>query len=112
MSQSREQFEARYPIPEGIEWSTEDGRYQPVGGKYVAGLSLRIYEVYVSAWGVWKASREDVVVALPDQFSDAYQEYFDDVEGGCFNGGKYAADVRAAIESAGLRCELRCEVKP
>lgn len=94
MTTSREQFEDRYPIPTGVEWSDEEGRYQPIDGKYVAGFSVRQYEAYIGAWGVWKASREDVVVALP--------------QGGYFAGYDNehmmeSRDVREAIESAGLR---------
>jgi hypothetical protein len=55
------------------------------------------------AWWAWQASRAALVIELPSQHDEKYQEYFDDVEGGCFNSGKYLGDVRAAIEAAGVR---------
>ncbi len=105
MSLCREQFESRYPVPTGVRWNEETNRYALVEIKTArhAGSTIAGYEAYVHSWSVWKASREDVALSLPDRFSEAYQEYFDDVEGGCLNEGKYIADVRAAIESAGLR---------
>ncbi|MCV4287897.1 hypothetical protein OH708_08270 [Pseudomonas capsici] len=99
MSLCREQFESRYPVPEGVEWNPSDGRYQTVGGKYVAGLELHVYGVYVSAWGVWKASREDLVVELPDFFT-----YHDGSE---ITRAVIDADkLVVSLESAGLRVSL------
>ncbi|QHF03290.1 hypothetical protein N015_13090 [Pseudomonas asturiensis] len=51
----------------------------------------------------WKASREALVIELPNRFSEAYQDYFDDVEGGCFNESKYINDLQKNIEAAGVR---------
>ncbi|MCO8166860.1 hypothetical protein NJC40_03585 [Pseudomonas sp. 21LCFQ02] len=92
MTSSRQQFEARYPIPTGVEWSEEEGRYQPVDGKYVAGFSIRQYEAHIGAWGVWKASREDVVVKLPEPQS-------------CDDGWGWIdyEDACTAVQAAGLR---------
>ena len=51
----------------------------------------------------WKASREAVVVELPNRAAEAYREEFDDVEGGSFNEAAYIRDVRKAIEAQGLK---------
>lgn len=55
------------------------------------------------AWWAWQASREAVAVHMPNRASDAYREYFDDVEGGSFNEAAYIRDVRKAIEAQGLK---------
>lgn len=55
------------------------------------------------AWWAWQASREAVVVEMPSRASEAYREYFDDVEGGSFNEAAYIRDVRKAIEAQGLK---------
>lgn len=98
MTSSREQFEARYPIPTGVEWSDEEGRYQPNDGKYVAGFSVRQYEAYIGAWGVWKASREAAVVELPGVNGTEYDPLAN---------ADYRDECRKAIEAAGLRCEVK-----
>lgn len=51
----------------------------------------------------WKASRSALVIELPDRFSEAYQDYFDDVEGGCFNESKYITDLHKNIEATGVK---------
>lgn len=56
-----------------------------------------------SRWAIWQASREAVVVQLPNRASEAYLEEFDDVEGGSFNEVAYIRDVRTAIEAQGLK---------
>lgn len=58
------------------------------------------------AWWAWQASREAVVVHIPNRASDAYREHFDDVEGGSFNEAAYIRDVRKAIEAQGLKVAL------
>ncbi len=64
---SREQFEARYPVPQGVEWSPESSRYAlvQISNARNAGSTIARYEAYVHSWGVWNASREDVVIDLP-----------------------------------------------
>lgn len=68
---------------------------------------LGMYDMHwvEQAWWAWQQSRADLVIALPNQCDEKYQEYFDDVEGGCFNYGKYLADARAVIEAAGVRVQ-------
>ena len=56
-----------------------------------------------TAWAGWQASRAALVVELPNRFAEKYQDYFDDVEGGCFNEGRYINDLRIAIEAAGVK---------
>lgn len=85
---TREQFEAHYPIPAGVEWSDKEQRYQPVR---VPWFSLTRYESYVEAWVVWQASRAALVVELPEVFEKR------DVQG-----LDYDRTV-AAISAAGVR---------
>lgn len=54
-------------------------------------------------WQAWQASREAVVVQMPNRASDAYREEFEDVEGGSFNEAAYIRDVHKAIEAQGLK---------
>ncbi|EKT4476564.1 hypothetical protein QEL91_002237 [Pseudomonas putida] len=59
---SREQFEARYPAPEGCCWNAEQGRYVLFHLKL---CTVAKYERFVENWVCWQASREAVVVELP-----------------------------------------------
>ena len=56
-----------------------------------------------SAWWAWQASRECLVIELPDRFDEHYQDYYEDVDGGCFNEGRYINDVHAALTAAGVK---------
>lgn len=100
---SREQFETKFPVPEGVEWNPETSRYVLVHLKLA---SVAIYEAHVERWVVWQASREALVIELPNRFAAKYQDYYDDVEGGGFNEARYINDLTAGIEAAGV------EVKP
>ncbi|PYD05923.1 hypothetical protein DND90_21520 [Pseudomonas syringae pv. maculicola] len=51
----------------------------------------------------WQASREAMVLELPNRFDEKYQEYFEDVEGGSFNESIYLADVDAVLRAAGVK---------
>ena len=46
---------------------------------------------------------DSIVVELPDRFDEKYQDYYDDVEGGFFNEGRYITDVHAALTAAGVK---------
>ena len=46
---------------------------------------------------------DSIVVEMPDRFDEKYQDYYDDVEGGCFNEGRYINDVHAALTAAGVK---------
>ncbi|HEK1393476.1 TPA: hypothetical protein SMR00_005602 [Pseudomonas aeruginosa] len=65
MPDMREEFEDRFPIPEGIEWRDTD--YFPVQTDNVhvyvalAGASAR----YTSMWQAWQASRAALVIEMP-----------------------------------------------
>lgn len=56
-----------------------------------------------SAWWAWQASRECLAIELPDRFDEHYQDYYEDVDGGCFNEGRYINDVHAALTAAGVK---------
>jgi hypothetical protein len=58
-----------------------------------------------AAWLAWQASRQALVIQLPDRASEAYREEFEDVEGGSFNEAAYIRDVRTSIESQGVKCK-------
>lgn len=63
----RQEFEGRFPIPEGIEWRDTD--YFPVQTDNVhvyvalAGVAAR----YTSMWQAWQASRAALRVELPER---------------------------------------------
>ncbi len=65
MSDMREEFEDRFPIPEGIAWRNTD--YFPVQANNVheyvalAGVAAQ----YTSMWEAWQASRAALRVELP-----------------------------------------------
>ncbi len=67
MPDMREEFEDRFPIPEGIEWRDTD--YFPVQTDNVhvyvalAGAAAR----YTSMWQAWQASRAALRVELPER---------------------------------------------
>ncbi len=69
MPDMREEFEDRFPIPEGIEWRDTD--YFPVQTDNVhvyvalAGVSAR----YTSMWKAWQASRAALRVELPEPYA-------------------------------------------
>ena len=65
MNDIREEFEDRFPIPDGIEWRNTD--YFPMQTEYVhvyvalAGSAAR----YSAMWEAWQASRAALKVELP-----------------------------------------------
>ena len=46
---------------------------------------------------------DSIVVEMPNRFDEKYQDYYDDVEGGCFNECRYINDVHAALTAAGVK---------
>ena len=71
-------------------------------GNGPARVSYR--NMYVAErWIGWQASRECLVIELPDRFDEHYQDYYEDVDGGCFNEGRYINDVHAALTAAGVK---------
>lgn len=101
----REEFEK--------EWGQTN---EEQGLRFVAELNLYGCDLYLnsgmadrksSAWFYfqkgWQASRECLVIELPDRFDEHYQDYYEDVDGGCFNEGRYINDVHAALTEAGVK---------
>lgn len=91
---SREQFEAVF-----------SEKYPLIFAAAKSGDSKAHGDMSIAWWG-WQASREAVVVHMPNRASDAYREHFDDVEGGSFHEAAYISDVRKAIEAQGLKVAL------
>lgn len=60
MSQIREQFEARFPIPTGVAWSDEHQNYG-----WVKKSAFQKTITYRALFTGWKASRESLVIELP-----------------------------------------------
>jgi hypothetical protein len=52
---SREQFESRFPVPEGVAWNPETSRYVLF---HLKRATVAIYEAHVERWVVWQAARE------------------------------------------------------
>ncbi|QXE10703.1 hypothetical protein GTQ41_17100 [Pseudomonas sp. AN-B15] len=93
----REQFET------AIAKNQQEGKFAPASFER-CGLDGRyVLPELEGAWWGWQASRDALVIELPNRYDEKYQEYFDDVEGGSFNESKYLADVKLAIEALGLR---------
>ncbi|HFQ8919812.1 TPA: hypothetical protein ACKRPI_002969 [Pseudomonas aeruginosa] len=78
MPDMREEFEDRFPIPEGIEWRNTD--YFPVQTDNVhvyvalAGVAAR----YTSMWKAWQASRAALRVELPMLMKQSSSETYTD----------------------------------
>ncbi|KWW18822.1 hypothetical protein AS889_04655 [Pseudomonas putida] len=91
---SREQFEQRYPVPEGACWNAEQARYVLFHLKL---CTVAKYERFVENWVCWQASREAVVVELPPIWE----------KGSTTASGQACAQIRAAdieaIKAQGLR---------
>ncbi|MEQ6526292.1 hypothetical protein [Pseudomonas aeruginosa] len=99
MPDMREEFEDRFPIPEGIEWRDTD--YFPVQTDNVhvyvalAGVAAR----YTSMWQAWQASRAALRVELPEKMEPTRNIY------GNLIIGSYNAvldAVKEALQQAGI----------
>ncbi|AZM86750.1 hypothetical protein CAZ19_09320 [Pseudomonas aeruginosa] len=95
----REDFEDRFPIPEGIEWRDTD--YFPMQTDNVhvyvalAGVAAR----YTSMWQAWQASRAALRVELPEKMEPTRNIY------GNLIIGSYNAvldAVKEALQQAGI----------
>ena len=80
--------------------SRDHRRQPPKGNNYIDPMAQADWESFQKGW---QASREAVVVELPNRAAKTYREEFDDVEGGSFNEAAYIRDVRKAIEAQGLK---------
>ncbi len=99
MSDMREEFEDRFPIPEGIAWRNTD--YFPVQTNNVheyvalAGVAAQ----YTSMWEAWQASRAALRVELPEKMEPTRNIY------GNLIIGSYNAvldAVKEALQQAGI----------
>ncbi|OSN39537.1 hypothetical protein [Pseudomonas syringae] len=75
-------------------------RQPPKGNNYIDPMAQADWESFQKGWA---QSREALMIELPDRFSEAYQDYFDDVEGGCFNESRYINDLIKSLEASGLK---------
>ncbi|HFH3936372.1 hypothetical protein [Pseudomonas aeruginosa] len=99
MPDMREEFEDRFPIPEGIAWRNTD--YFPVQTNNVheyvalAGVAAQ----YTSMWEAWQASRAALRVELPEKMEPTRNIY------GNLIIGSYNAvldAVKEALQQAGI----------
>jgi hypothetical protein len=51
---SREQFESRFPVPEGVAWNPETSRYVLF---HLKRATVATYEAHVERWVVWQAAQ-------------------------------------------------------
>ena len=75
-------------------------RNPPKGNNYIDPMAQ---EDWASFQKGWKQSRECLVIELPDRFDEHYQDYYEDVDGGFFNEGRYINDVHAELTAAGVK---------
>ncbi|MCS8058023.1 hypothetical protein N0406_03310 [Pseudomonas aeruginosa] len=88
MPDMREEFEAVYPLPEGMERN---------GESYTGGEMWWLWE---ERWQVWQRSRAALRVELPDKAK--FVEYYEDLEGGAFNWQRYMVAIQEALQQAGI----------
>ncbi|WP_144180519.1 MULTISPECIES: hypothetical protein [unclassified Pseudomonas] len=92
---SREQFEAKFPVPAGVAWKESIGMYEVVD---VWSLK-NIYTIgeQNARWEGWQSSREAVVVELPSAIESppyaCFQSGWNDMRG----------EAVDAIEAQGLK---------
>ncbi|HHN0154394.1 hypothetical protein FA385_25780 [Pseudomonas aeruginosa] len=104
MPDMREEFEDRFPIPEGIEWRDTD--YFPVQTDNVhvyvalAGVAAR----YTSMWQAWQASRAALRVELPDDgIEDCWRDWPNFCRDTFDTGYCYATDrITKVLQQAGI----------
>ena len=70
-------------------------RHKSTEGYSTPGIASR-YRTYCE-------TMDSIMVEMPNRFDEKYQDYYDDVEGGCFNEGRYINDVQAALTAAGVK---------
>jgi len=84
----REEFETRFPVPSGCQWSEEHKNYG-----WVKKSAFQRVITYRALFTGWQASRAAVVIELPSQ--QAFGPHPDDW-------GYPAEETRTAIEAAGV----------
>lgn len=94
---SRQQaFEAIYAKQHDVPAeSLVQYRFESKDGYSLPGIA-RHYRTYCD-------TLDSIVVEMPNRFEEKYQDYYDDVDGGCFNEGRYISDVHAALTAAGVK---------
>ena len=92
ISQMREAFERTN--------SRDHRRQPPKGNNYIDPMAQADWESFQKGW---QASREAVVIQIPDMKSEQYWEQFEDVEGESFIFPKYLGHLTAAIKAQGLK---------
>lgn len=97
---SREQFEAavieRFKASGYLPVEIRTELLQRAGDDYHDG-SVSAY------WHFWQASRQALVVEMPNRSAAKYQGEDLETEGGYFEERLYIADFKGAIEDAGVR---------
>ncbi len=99
INQVREQFEGRYPVPDGMKWEPTLG----VSGDYILSdvrfCSGDRAARYIARWESWQASRQSIVVELPETHTPAPEddERWHSVRNSTINA------CRRAIEAQGLK---------
>lgn len=114
MPDIREEFEACYPLPEGVEWRTSD--YLPIHTENVHEYIGRCGRAsrYASMWDAWQASRAALRVELPPTITaEEVVEHFNIDEEGIDMAAGIAHMVNGAIWScAAFIKQAGIEVKP
>lgn len=100
----REEFEDRFPVPEGIEW--RPGDYFPIHTENVHEYIGRCGRAsrYADMWAAWKASRAALRVELPDDgIEDCRRDWQNSCRDNFDTGYCYATDrITQALQQAGI----------
>ncbi len=100
----REEFEDRFPVPEGIEW--RPGDYFPIHTENVHEYIGRCGRAsrYADMWAAWKASRAALRVELPDDgIEDCRRDWSNSCRDNFDTGYCYATDrITQALQQAGI----------
>ncbi|MCE0961755.1 MULTISPECIES: hypothetical protein [Pseudomonas putida group] len=80
--------------------SRDHRRQPPKGNNYIDPMAQADWESFQKGW---QASREAVVIQMPDMKSQQYWEQFEDVEGESFVFPKYLGHLTASIKAQGLK---------
>lgn len=100
----RQEFEDRFPIPEGIEWRPSD--YFPIHTENVHEYICRCGRAsrYADMWQAWKASRAALRVELPSEKEESNANYrFSEYSHSRAQGFNDCLElVREALQQAGI----------
>lgn len=89
----REEFEQRFPVPRGVLW--RDGAYHREKEKQ---CTLMAHLFYLGRWETWQASRECLVIDLPEPYA-VIGDY------AACGGGRVVWDVERAEMITDKMCE-------